>query len=96
MSHPVRYLRRFEASAYLREQWGLSYSTSTLAKLACGHDAPPHHRCGRIVLYDPANLDTWAAARITGPIAKARDDATLGSTALPPISPAAGEWRVSA
>jgi hypothetical protein len=65
--HPVKYLRRTEASTYLREQWGLSYSPSTLAKLACGDDAPAHHRCGRVVLYAPADLDRWAAARIETP-----------------------------
>jgi hypothetical protein len=66
----VKYLRRTEASAYLRAQWGLSYSPSTLAKLACGGDAPTHHRCGRVVLYAPTDLDQWAAARIETAVPK--------------------------
>lgn len=39
-------------------------STSTLAKLRLSGDGPPFHRAGRkVVLYDPADIDSWLANR---------------------------------
>ena len=93
-----RYLRRTEASAYLRERWGLFYAPSTLAKLACGDNAPAQHRCGRTALYTTAALDQWASTRIRA-VGKATIDVTVDvtvlSTALPPLAGNGGEWRVA-
>lgn len=40
----TKLLRRQEASEYLRENWGLSYTTGTLAKMASNGNGPPSIR----------------------------------------------------
>ena len=60
----ARRLRRVEASAYLRESWGLSYGTRTLAKFASTGGSPPMEYAGRIPLYPEDGLDAWALAKI--------------------------------
>ena len=58
-------LRRAEASAYLKQTWGLSYGTRTLAKLATIGGGPPMEYAGRIPLYPVEDgLDAWALAKI--------------------------------
>jgi hypothetical protein len=59
-----RYLRRIEASAYLREIWGLSYAASTLTKMCYRGDGPETFYCGRDALHTPAALDAFARSRI--------------------------------
>jgi hypothetical protein len=59
-----RRLRRAEASAYLKEAWGLSYCSRTLAKLASVGGSPPMEYAGRIPLYPEDGLDGWALAKI--------------------------------
>ncbi|MEX4006751.1 helix-turn-helix transcriptional regulator [Neoaquamicrobium sediminum] len=49
-------LRTRQAAAYT----GLA--KSTLEKLRCNGGGAPYIRIGRIVLYDPDDLDTWLAA----------------------------------
>lgn len=49
-------LRTRQAAAYT----GLA--KSTLEKLRCYGGGAPYIRIGRIVLYDPDDLDTWLAA----------------------------------
>src|SRR3954468_14488172 len=54
-------LRRAEASAYLKQTWGLSYGARTLAKLATIGGGPPMEYAGRIPLYPVEDgLDAWA------------------------------------
>jgi len=60
----VRRYRRTNASAYLQEVWGLSYSPRTLAKLACTGGGPAMEYAGRFPLYPQDGLDAWAAAKI--------------------------------
>ena len=60
----ARRLRRSEASAYLKQAWGLSYGTRTLAKLATIGGGPPMEYAGRIPLYPEDGLDAWALAKI--------------------------------
>jgi len=62
----ARRLRRADASAYLKETWGLSYAPRTLAKLAStGGSPPPMEYAGRIPLYPVEDgLDAWALAKI--------------------------------
>ena len=60
----ARRLRRADASAYLKETWGLSYGTRTLAKLASTGGSPPMEYAGRIPLYPEDGLDAWALAKI--------------------------------
>ena len=58
-------LRRTEASIYLKETWGLSYCSRTLAKLATIGGGPPMEYAGRIPLYPVEDgLDAWALAKI--------------------------------
>ena len=65
---PIRRLRRAEASKYLMEHWGLSYTVGTLAKLAVEGGGPRFSYASRFPLYDPADLDRWAGAKISPPV----------------------------
>jgi hypothetical protein len=60
----VRRYRRADASAYLKDNWGLSYTPGTLAKLACSGGGPPMEYASRFPLYPQDGLDTWAASKI--------------------------------
>jgi hypothetical protein len=59
-----QYLRRPQASQYLAEVWGISYSAGTLAKLCCLGSGPPTHYWGRIAMHTPEALDQFARSRI--------------------------------
>lgn len=61
--HCRRY-RRLDASAYLKEVWGLSYTPRTLAKMACVGGGPPMEYVGRFPLYPQDGLDAWVSAKI--------------------------------
>jgi hypothetical protein len=61
-----RYLSRVEASAYLLEKHSLRRSPKYLAKLAVNGGGPAFHKANHAVLYDPADLDAYAA-RVIGP-----------------------------
>lgn len=93
-----QFLRRPQASEYLAEVWGLSYTPGTISKLCSLGRGPETHHAGRIALHTPEALDDFARSRIRAPATKAADlDVTPLSTApLPPITPNAGEWRVAA
>lgn len=41
----------------------LGVSISFLEKLRQRGDGPPYHKLGRAVVYNPAELDAWAAGR---------------------------------
>jgi hypothetical protein len=64
----ARRYRRVEASTYLKQAWGLSYSPKTLAKLAVQGGGPAMIYAGRIPLYGEADLDAWASAKIGAPV----------------------------
>lgn len=58
-------VRRRAAGEYLQQHYGFGAS-STLAKIACiSSDGPPFRKCGRMVLYDLADLDAWAVRRLS-------------------------------
>ena len=62
------FMRRSAAASYLKGRYGHG-SEKTLAKLACLGGGPDFHKAGeRIVLYRREALDTWALARISGPL----------------------------
>lgn len=63
--NPKRRLRRWVASAYLRDSHGLTYGPTTLAKLASVGGGPPMEYVGRIPTYPVDGLDAWAAAKIS-------------------------------
>lgn len=62
-----RYLRRPDAAAYVRDTYGFPCSRQWLAKLAVIGGGPVFRKAGRVPLYAPADLDTWATGRISGP-----------------------------
>jgi len=61
----TRYLRRAEASAYLREQYGIRAAVGTMAKWAAQGGGPAMHYDGRFPLYTTDDLDAWARQRIS-------------------------------
>jgi hypothetical protein len=63
-----KYLRRSQASEYLESRWGIRCSKNYLAKLGVVGGGPPFRRRNRDVLYEPAALDAWAEAKISGPV----------------------------
>lgn len=62
-------LRRSEASAYLLQRHGVTLSPSTLAKLAVIGGGPAFRKDGRLPVYDVAELDRFAVARLGQPLA---------------------------
>jgi predicted DNA-binding transcriptional regulator AlpA len=54
---PKRVIKAREAAAYL----GLA--PQTLAKMRVAGSSPPYHKVGRLVVYNPSELDAWLAAR---------------------------------
>jgi hypothetical protein len=65
----ARPLSRKEASAYLLSRHGISRAPSTLAKLAVSGGGPVFRKINcRAVVYDIADLDTWAASMLSGPM----------------------------
>ena len=64
--HPKEYLSRREASDYLRSR-GLPVAVATLNKLACVGGGPIFQSFGRLPRYRPADLDAWAASRLSKP-----------------------------
>ena len=59
-----RRLRRVEASAYLKETWGIDCANKTLAKLACVGGGPPMEYIGRVPTYPQDGLDAYAQSKI--------------------------------
>jgi hypothetical protein len=62
-----RPLRRNEASDYLFEKYGIKRKPVTLAKYATVGGGPVFRSAGRFPLYDPADLDFWAASITSAP-----------------------------
>ena len=61
-----RYLSRVQASSYLLVHHSLKRSAKYLAKLAVNGGGPAFHKANHAVLYDPTDLDAYAA-RVIGP-----------------------------
>jgi hypothetical protein len=70
---PAQLMRRKDAAQFLRERFGIG-SPATLAKLATIGGGPRYRKMGRVPLYDPADLDAWARARIGGLRASTSDE----------------------
>ena len=68
-------LRRVEASQYLLEKHGLSRKPTTLAKMATCGGGPRFRHDGRAVLYDVADLDEYARASLSEPVASTSEAA---------------------
>jgi hypothetical protein len=54
-----RLLSPSEASAYLRQRWGIVRSVRTLAQLRYDGDGPKYRRHGNTVVYSPTALYAW-------------------------------------
>lgn len=65
-------LRRWEASNYLEEKYGLRRAPATLAKDACSNTGPPFRYINRIPFYWPAGLDEWVKSARSRPRLRAR------------------------
>ena len=70
---PYPALGRHEASQYLWDEHGLSYSHGTLSNLAARDEGPPYHRLGRLAIYPVESLDAWAESQLTPPMKLAND-----------------------
>lgn len=68
-------MRRDKAADYLKERYGFG-SAGTLAKLAVIGGGPLFRRIGRWPVYTTADLDAWAASRMSAP---GRSTAEVGS-----------------
>ena len=64
----MRFLRREDASHYLKDRWGISIATQTLARMAVDGSGPMFQKNGRAVLYTEAGCDEWAEGRLTKPV----------------------------
>jgi hypothetical protein len=68
-----RFLRRADAAAYVTDRYGFPCSRQWLAKLAVIGRGPVFRKAGRYPIYQPADLDRWAQARI-GPAQRSTSD----------------------
>jgi hypothetical protein len=60
-----RYLDRREAADYLTNQRGLRISRNTLQKMATLGGGPPYRVFGIRAIYEKADLESWAAAKLS-------------------------------
>jgi hypothetical protein len=70
-----------EASAYLLAQHGIRRKPATLATLRSRGGGPPFRKAGRDVIYEPADLDGWAAKAKSGPLASTSQARICGAAA---------------
>jgi len=75
----VRLVSRKDASAYLREEWGIIRTAKTLAKYATVGGGPPYRKDGKQALYDPADLDAYAASTLSPLVTSTAELSTLKS-----------------
>jgi hypothetical protein len=68
-----RYFDRREAADYLTVQRGLRISRNTLQKMATLGGGPPYRVFGTRAVYEKADLDDWAAAKLSGKRASTSD-----------------------
>lgn len=62
-------IRRKDVPAYLAEQHGIPIAIGTLNKLATIGGGPAMQYVGRIPLYHVEELDRWAQAKLSAPVA---------------------------
>ena len=63
-----RWLSRPEASDYLLNEHGIRRKPKTLAKDVVYGTGPVYRKDGRHVVYDTADLDTFAESRLSEPV----------------------------
>jgi hypothetical protein len=67
------FLSRKDAAAYLKSRFGLQIGAQWLAKAAVRGDGPVFHKSGKAAVYAPGDLSTWARARMSPAVSRARD-----------------------
>ena len=73
-----RYLRRVDASTYLRERWGLSYAKDAARQVRIDRRRPEFlHDNGRTPLYPESELDESARSRLSPLKASTSDSGTV-------------------
>lgn len=60
-----RLMRRAEAAEFIRETFGVSCCTSTLAKLAVTGGGPEYQKFGRFPLYSRAACRAWVSSKLS-------------------------------
>lgn len=65
MDTKPKYLQRTAAATYIQSAWGLRCSKRQLANLAVTGGGPLFHKHGRDPVYDPADLNAWAASCVS-------------------------------
>lgn len=70
-------LVREEASAYLKQVYGIRRAPATLAKMASTGGGPRFHKINRSPLYPVAELDVWARKQL-GPLRSSSADCMGG------------------
>lgn len=65
MTNETQRLRRAEASKYLKEQWGISRTPATMAKLSTVGGGPRFIHIGKIPYYPVSELDAWVQAMLS-------------------------------
>lgn len=61
-------LRRWEAAEYLKLVHGIDVAPATLAKWASVGGGPLYQKVNRTPLYATAELDAWAAGKLSAPM----------------------------
>ena len=62
-------LRRTEVPQYLQTKFGIPVAKKTLDKMASVGGGPRMQYAGRVPLYHVDDLDAWAKARLSKPVA---------------------------
>ena len=81
-------LPRREASIYLWDRWRLSYTPSTLARLASLGTGPVYRKRGPFAYYQNEDLDAFAQTKISGPMRKASEAAEMHTSIAAPSNAA--------
>ncbi len=68
-------LRRWEASVYLRDKFGIAAAPATLARLASVGGGPKFQKQNAYPLYPTDELDSWAEEQL-GPLLSSTSDAS--------------------
>ncbi|QRI61832.1 hypothetical protein JQ506_13030 [Shinella sp. PSBB067] len=70
-------IRRADVPAYLQSKFGITIAKATLNKMATVGGGPRMQYDGRRPLYHVDDLDQWASARLSGPVASTSERAAI-------------------
>jgi hypothetical protein len=66
-------LSRADAANYMRDKFGVKYSSNYLRILAWKGEGPRYRHIGRYAFYNPEDLDEWIADRTTPVLRRASE-----------------------